>query len=940
MQRFGFVLVVLAVALPSRASWAQQEKNAPQCTLAMPALSINKPDIFNDQQEQWLGEAEASQLEPDHVLLPETESAELTRIGLKLLAQLPPTTVQYHFKVYESEEANAFSIAGGDVYVGRKLITDARSEDELAAVLAHEIGHIYTRQIAITYTRHLKAMLNVTSLGGRDDVEEKIQLLLNAPWKDSAAESGDDEKKDELIADRVGLYAMVKAGYAPRAFAENLDRISSNKGHTGNFLTDVVAATSLISLRVRVAREIAASLPADCEGQEPGSSAEFKAFQEAIRNTTIQWLVQPTPDLNSFKLEPPVRPALTKVRFSTDGNYILAQDETRIHVLSRSPLKLLFSIEAPGAQAAHFTPDSAHVVFHYSTMRVEQWGVASGKRESYHELVDYDGCQETSLSPDGKTFLCFSPKDDGQWLKLTDVETGKQLYSNKGFPGWDPRGEIAYSQNGQYLFIAAGAKAMAWDLFSHREVSLGNGLSHSVQGPAAFIDSDKLAFECDADYKADYTRNTYTWCETTFPDGFSINKFKLGYQWVRPITKGNRVVIGPFTDSAAMLVDPSTGNASAGFKLETLDMYGQTLASENAQGGVTVGELGSPHVESVDLPVSPMPGVIAADFSLDGRFLAFSGETRGSIWDLQTRKRVALMRPFRAVHFDDHDQMYAQYEDSHQKPGQNSHIDLTSGQVSEEAKYDVEQVQYGDVLVRSHWNSVRRHYSYNNIWISKYSDVPSDTDLQVFDRRTGAALWSKHFSHEMPLIRATDSGELLLFEDLQWQTAVDESARAGSKLVKASDMRGEWSPQGLLAEVIESRTGEVRGAIEAPERGPLTGTDRRTAWLFGNYLIMHGNDNNSVIYRVTDGKRLGAFYGDVLTGDGTLGLIAASNSRQEIAIYDATTGKALKRVVLDHYPLAARFIAAKKTLLVLTASQMVYSIELPEAGPDGRVKGQ
>ena len=785
-------------------SQGSQAQNGLECSLPLPALSSNKPNIFNDQQEQWLGEAQAAQLEPDYELLPEKDSVELTRIGQKLLAQLPPTAVQYRFRVYESEEANAFSIAGGHVYVSRKLITDAHSEDELAGVLAHEIGHIYTRQLAVAYTRELKAMMSVTALGGRSDVDEKLQLLLNAPWKDRAAESDADEKKDELTADRVGLYAMVKAGYAPRAFAENLDRVSSNKGHTGNFLTDIFDITSVISLRVRVARELSGELPGDCKQLQPKSSGEFTEFQEAIRKAPLHWLVEPTPGLNSFKMNPPMRPALTRVRFSPNGAYVLAQDETSIHVMSRSPLKRLFSIYAPGAQLAQFTPDSVHVVFHYQTMRVERWSIESGKRESYHELVDYEGCPETSLSPDGKTFVCFSQTKDGHWLKLTDVESEKLFYSDKGFPYWDAFGKIAYSQNGRYMFVAAGSKALAMDLSSRHEIALGNGLSHSVQGPAAFIDSDKLVFLCDRDEKADYMRDTFTLCETTFPDGLSINKFKLGYQWVQPVTKGNHVVIGPFSESAAMLVDPSTGKANAAFKLEALDMYDQTLASENAQGGVSVGELGSTQMESIDLPVSPMPGVAAAEFSPDGRFLAFSGETRGSIWDLETQKRVALTRPFRAVHFGDHDQMYAQFEDSHQKPGQNSHIDLTTGQVSEEAKYDIEQVQYGDVLVRSHWKSWRRDSSQGT-----YADVPSDTDFQIFDRKTGAPLWSKHFSHESPFVRETGDGSLLLISDLQWQTAADESARVGAKLVKTSDRRGEWLPQGLLVEVADGRTGQL-----------------------------------------------------------------------------------------------------------------------------------
>jgi len=76
--------------------------------------------------------------------------------------------------------------------------------------------------------------------------------------------------------------------------------------------------------------------------------------------------------------------------------------------------------------------------------------------------------------------------------------------------------------------------------------------------------------------------------------------------------------------------------------------------------------------------------------------------------------------------------------------------------------------------------------------------------------------------------------------------------------------------------------------------------------------------------------RLGAFYGTAIAGDGKLGLIAATNREQEIILYDATKGRELKRVTVDHLPRAARFIEEKKALLVLTANQRVYTINFPE----------
>jgi hypothetical protein len=52
-----------------------------------------------------------------------------------------------------------------------------------------------------------------------------------------------------------------------------------------------------------------------------------------------------------------------------------------------------------------------------------------------------------------------------------------------------------------------------------------------------------------------------------------------------------------------------------------------------------------------------------------------------------------------------------------------------------------------------------------------------------------------------------------------------------------------------------------------------------------------------------------------------------------VTVYDVVTGKEVVRVTLDHYVLAARFIPEKRQLLVLTATQRVYVLDLPAAGP-------
>jgi hypothetical protein len=97
---------------------------------------------------------------------------------------------------------------------------------------------------------------------------------------------------------------------------------------------------------------------------------------------------------------------------------------------------------------------------------------------------------------------------------------------------------------------------------------------------------------------------------------------------------------------------------------------------------------------------------------------------------------------------------------------------------------------------------------------------------------------------------------------------------------------------------------------------------------------VYGNNNDTTVYRVTDGARLFAFFGRALAGDDTLGMVAATNRIQELNIYDIAHGKRLAHYLLDQAVIAARFVPDRKQLLVVTASQRVYRIDLSKLTPE------
>ena len=340
--------------------------------------------------------------------------------------------------VFESGEIRSFSLAGGEIYLSRKLVLDARSEDELAGMLAHEIARVYTHHTATAFTLELKNLLDVKQVGDETDINDKFQRLLNVPrvfldtkWKPNL--SIQDQQDDELLADRVGFYAYVKAGYAPEEYATMLDRISVNVGFRGNLLTDLLEETPVVSMRVNLAKKLAKSLPGECQAKPPNRNAVFQDFQKKMNRARVDPLTTPTPGLEWTALDPPMSPALENVRVSPDGRYVLAQDAWQIHVYGREPLGLLFSIDALDAEMAQFTPDSQDVVFYYRGLRFEDWSIARRQINGALDFSDYYGCLQASLSPDGFTFACFSRNYDMGWLKLTDLHTGRLIYQDMNF---------------------------------------------------------------------------------------------------------------------------------------------------------------------------------------------------------------------------------------------------------------------------------------------------------------------------------------------------------------------------------------------------------------------------------------------------------------------------------------------------------------------------
>jgi predicted Zn-dependent protease len=207
------------------------------CLLALAALlgcAINpvsgRPEfvLVSSERERQLGaEQEAEFLaelgRSDHA----PTSRWVEAVGARLAGHSPRQDVAYRFHVVDLELPNAFALPGGPVFVTRGLLALVRSEDELAAVIGHEIGHVAARHsVRQTTAATPLALVFGVPAAIMGSVSRPLGTLVGLP---GAIVSGlalsAYGREQEYEADELSAKLSLAAGFRPLALAEFLARL-------------------------------------------------------------------------------------------------------------------------------------------------------------------------------------------------------------------------------------------------------------------------------------------------------------------------------------------------------------------------------------------------------------------------------------------------------------------------------------------------------------------------------------------------------------------------------------------------------------------------------------------------------------------------------------------------------------------------------------------
>ena len=102
--------------------------------------------LISEEQEIALGKETDAEIRLQYVIYDSPALNEyIKKVGMALAPHTHRPHLVYHFAVLDIPVANAFASPGGYIYVTRGLLAMMNSEAELAAVLAHELGHVNAR---------------------------------------------------------------------------------------------------------------------------------------------------------------------------------------------------------------------------------------------------------------------------------------------------------------------------------------------------------------------------------------------------------------------------------------------------------------------------------------------------------------------------------------------------------------------------------------------------------------------------------------------------------------------------------------------------------------------------------------------------------------------------------------------------------------------------
>jgi hypothetical protein len=277
--------------------------------LANPALAQTKitPDAnkYTPAQDVELGREAAAEARKQLPMLNDRRVDDYVEdVGGRLVEGIPGeyrhSEFRYSFEVINQKEINAFALPGGPMFLNRGMIESAKTEGEMAGVMAHEIAHVALRHGTAQATKGQKFQVGAIAgqilgaiVGGAAGsvIAQGSQFGLGAYFMKYGREY-------ERQADLLGAQILARAGYDPREMANMFKTIQAQGGRSGpewlsshpdpgNRYNAIVKEASTLRVQGNANTGQFASVKSRLAGMSPAYTAEQIAKGQARTNRSV-----------------------------------------------------------------------------------------------------------------------------------------------------------------------------------------------------------------------------------------------------------------------------------------------------------------------------------------------------------------------------------------------------------------------------------------------------------------------------------------------------------------------------------------------------------------------------------------------------------------------------------------------------------------------------
>ena len=253
--------------------------------LALAALPISAITLISVADEIKLGREAQKDVRAATPQVHGAAGSYVTSIGRQLAAKAGGPKYPYSFSVANYRDLNAFALPGGPVWVNRGALQAARSEAQVAGVLAHEIAHVARRHAAQQISKGLVAngllgLLGAVlgNTGGARTAQVGAQVMAGGYLMKFS-------RDDERDADRAGVEILKRAGWDARGLLEFMEILRDQAGRDPGSVEVFLSSHPSPAERVQ-------QLRAQLSRTKAGGRRDSAAFQR-VRSTLAKMPAAP-----------------------------------------------------------------------------------------------------------------------------------------------------------------------------------------------------------------------------------------------------------------------------------------------------------------------------------------------------------------------------------------------------------------------------------------------------------------------------------------------------------------------------------------------------------------------------------------------------------------------------------------------------------------------